>query len=47
MSFNDSENKKKIDRVSPEFGRVDRVPGWPAGSTRFPQANSWAGFCLN
>ena len=38
---------KKIDRVSPRFGRVDRVLGWPAGSTWFPRANSWAGFCLN
>jgi len=36
-SFNDSENKKKIDRVSPGFGRVDRVS----------RANSRAGFCLN
>ena len=46
-SFNDSENKKKIDRVSPGFGRVDRVLGRPAGSTGFPRVNSRAGFCLN
>jgi len=26
-------NKKKIDRVSPGFDRVDRVPGRPAGWT--------------
>jgi len=47
MSFNDSENKKKIDRVLPGFGRVDRVPGRPSGSTGFPRVNSRAGFCLN
>ena len=35
-SFNDSENKKKIDRVSPGFGRVDRVPGWPSFPGQFP-----------
>jgi hypothetical protein len=29
-SFNDSENKKKIDQISPGFGRVDRVPGRPS-----------------
>ena len=40
-------NKKKIDRVSPGFDRVDRVPGWPAGSTGFRQANSRAGFWLH
>ena len=47
MSFNDSENNKKIDRVLPGFGRVDRVPGRPSGSTGFPRVNSRAGFCLN
>jgi hypothetical protein len=40
-------NKKKIDRVSPGFNRVDRVPGWPAGSTGFRRANSRVGFCLH
>jgi len=40
-------NIKKFDRVSPRFDRVDRVPGRPAGSTGFLQANSQAGFCLH
>ena len=39
--------KNKIDRVSPEFDRVDRVPGRPSGSTGFRRANSRAGFCLH
>jgi len=39
--------KKKIDRVSPGFDRVDRVPGRPAGLTGFLRANSQAGFCLH
>jgi hypothetical protein len=39
--------KNKIDRVSPGFDRVDRVPGRPTGSTGFRLANSQAGFCLH
>ncbi|KAJ6941291.1 hypothetical protein NC651_007160 [Populus alba x Populus x berolinensis] len=35
------------DRVSPGFGRVDRVPGRPTGSTGFDRANSQAGFGLH
>jgi hypothetical protein len=41
-------NKKKIDRVSPGFDRVDRVPGrLGPGSTGFRWVNSRAGFCLH
>jgi hypothetical protein len=36
-SFNDSENKKKIDWVSPGFGRVDPVPGRPGFPRPIPE----------
>jgi len=39
--------KKKFDRVSPGFDRVDRVPSRTARSTGFSRANSRAGFCLH
>jgi hypothetical protein len=39
--------RKKIDRVSPGFDRVDRVPGRPAGLTGFSRANFQTGFCLH
>jgi hypothetical protein len=39
--------KKKTLRVSAGFTLVARVPGRPAGSTGFNQANSRAGFCLH
>ena len=39
--------KKKIDRVSPGFDRVARVPGRSSGSTGFSRTNSRAGFCLH